>query len=123
MSCFAVFFMHHLLERLLKKRGIKDFDALDGAKLTDGSLSEKQTFETYENILSKDSLTLEDVKHFCASQIEIIEAKWRDLNIRKEVKAEWIPYISVYKALLSAIDSPKAARENLEKYLNSLLAE
>lgn len=113
--------MHPLLSRLLVKRGISDAAKLDNSPSSDGSKSEQQLFLDYQVILSKEELTVSDIRSFCESQIQTIESKWRDLNIRQEVKSELIPYHTVYKTLLSALESPKAARENLEKYLNSLI--
>jgi len=71
--------------------------------------------------ISKEELTLEDVKQFCATQTDIIEGKWKDYGLENVKKAELIPYHTVYKTLLEAIDSPKSAREQLEKHLNQLL--
>ena len=112
--------MHPLLLKLLNRRGIEDASKLDDTPLPDGSPSEKKMFENYQAVLSKEELTTKDIKEFCQSQVQVIEGKWRDLNLRQEAKAEWIPYHTVYKNLLSAIDSPRDARENLEKYLISL---
>lgn len=105
--------MHSLLEKLFNKRGIKDFKELEP--------EEKQTFEDWQRVLSKDELTVEDIKEFCATQIAVVEAKWSDLNLSQEKKAEFIPYHTVYKLLLSAIDSPKAGKEALEIQLKQLI--
>lgn len=102
-----------ILDKLLKKRGIQSVDNLD--------VEEKTTFENWRKILSKDELTVEDVKTFCQSQIEVIEGKWRDLNLDQSKKAEMIPYHTVYKTLEQALSAPKVARENLENRLNQLL--
>lgn len=103
----------NILERLLKKRGIKNVDEL--------SNEEKKDFENWRKILSKDELTLEDVKAFCQSQIDVIEGKWKDYSIPQSQKAEWIPYHTVYKTLEQAMLAPKSARENLEAQLNQLI--
>jgi len=105
--------MHNLIEKLLFKRGIKDLKELD--------TEEKQTFENWQTILSKEELTLEDVKQFCASQVDIIENKWKDYNTDNAKKAELIPYHTCYKTLLLAIDSPRSARENLENQLLQMI--
>ena len=104
--------MHTLLEKLFRKRGIKDATQLD--------TEEKATFENWDKILSKEELTLEDVKHFCQSQLSIIEGKWADYGIEQAKKSEFLPYYTVYKALLAAINSPRSAREALEKQLEQL---
>lgn len=105
--------MHGILTKLLQKRGIESVNKLDK--------EEKQTFDNWEKILSKEELTLEDVKNFCQSQIDVIEGKWKDLNVDNLKKAELIPYHTVYKTLLTAIQSPRSARESLENQLNQLL--
>ena len=109
-----------LLEKFLNKRGVKDPEELDNTPMPDGSLTERQTFDNWRAILSKDELTLEDIKHFCERQIAVIEGKWADLNIEQARKAEMIPIHTVYKALLLAIDSPRSAREALEQQLEQL---
>ena len=105
--------MHNILSKLLAKRGIKDVTELDK--------EERIQFEVWHGILSKENLTLEDIKNFCQSQIEVIEGKWKDFNIKQNKKAEWIPYHTVYSTLLLAIESPKVARANLEKQLLELI--
>jgi len=105
--------MKDLLNRLLNKRGISD-----ASKLNE---DEKAIFDNWNKILSKEELTLEDFKTFCQMQIDIIEGKWRDLNTENTKKAEWIPYHTVYKTLLTAISSPQIAREALERQLNEML--
>lgn len=104
--------MHVLLEKLFRKRGIEDATQLND--------EEKANFDQWQAILSKDELTLSDVKQFCASQVQIIESKWTDYNLEQGKKAELIPYFTVYKAILAAIDSPKAARAALEQQLTQL---
>ena len=105
--------MHNILSKLLAKRGIKDVTELDK--------EERIQFEVWHGILSKENLTLEDIKNFCQAQIEVIEGKWKDFNIKQSKKAEWIPYHTVYSTLLLAIESPKVAREGLEKQLLELI--
>ena len=112
--------MNNIISRIFKRKGISGFDELDNTPMPDGSPSERQVFEQWQAVLSKDELTVADIKNFCISQIGVIEGKWQDLSVRQEVKAEYIPYHTVYRTLLSAIDSPKVARENLEKTLINL---
>uniref|UniRef100_A0A6M3JTV3 Uncharacterized protein n=1 Tax=viral metagenome TaxID=1070528 RepID=A0A6M3JTV3_9ZZZZ len=112
--------MHNLLTKIFAKRGIKDFNELDNTPLPDGSPSERQVFETWNKILSEGEMTVEKIQEFCQSQIDVIENKWKDLDIEQTKKAEWIPIHNVYSAILLAIKSPKAARENLEKQLIEL---
>ena len=107
--------MHPLIEKLLFKRKIKDFEELDK--------DEKETFESWQKVLTTDELTVENIKDFCRYQIDVIEGKWKDLEKTNVMKAELIPYHTVYKVLLLAIDSPKATREALEKNLNQMIQQ
>ena len=103
--------MHYILEKLLKKRGINDLEELDK--------EEKATFENWQATLTKDELTVEDIKVFLQGQISVIEGKWAGPD--GIMKAELIPMHTCYKLLLSAINSPRSAREALEKNLNQLI--
>lgn len=105
--------MHNLLLKLFEKRGIKDPRELEP--------EEKATFENWDKVLSKEELSLEDVKSFCQTQVSIIEGKWADYGTDNAKKAELLPYFTVYKTLLRAIESPKVGREALEKQLIELL--
>ena len=105
--------MKGILQKLLYKKGIESIDQL--------SPEEKSIFDNWEKVLSKDELTIDDVKEFCKTQCEIIEGKWKDYEMPNTKKAEMIPYHTVYKTLLQVIDSPRSAREQLEQHLNQLL--
>jgi hypothetical protein len=105
--------MHSLLDKLFTKRGIKDANDLKP--------EEKVIFDNWRLILDKEELTIADVKEFCKTQVELIENKWHDYNLEQSKKAELIPYHTIYKTLLLAIDSPKSAREALEKQLTEFL--
>jgi len=105
--------MHQLLTKLFEKRGIKDAREL--------SEEERKDFDNWNAVLSKEELTLEDVKEFCQTQVEVIENKWKDLSVSNAQKAEWIPIHNVYSTILLAIKSPRSAREALENQLNQLL--
>jgi len=104
--------MHQLLYKLFEKRGIKDSTELDS--------EEKSQFDTWDKILSKEQLSIEDIKNFCQSQIEVITGKWQDLSVEQAKKSEMIPYFVVYRTLLAAIDSPQESRRALEIQLNQL---
>ena len=105
--------MHGIIQKLLGKRGIQSIDQLDK--------EEKATFDAWQKILSKDELTTGDIKAFCQSQVDVIEGKWKSLSLENTKKAELIPYHTVYKMILAAIDSPKSAREALEMQLTQLI--
>lgn len=98
-----------ILEKLFAKRGIGSIDQL--------SEEEAATFHNYQRILSKRELSMSDIREFIAFQINNIETKWRDNNLPQAAKAELIPYHTVYKTLLQAIDAPEAERIALEQVL------
>ena len=104
--------MHTLLSKLLAKKNITDLKDLDA--------EERATFDSYERILSKRELTLEEVKQFCKTQVGIIEGKWKDYGMEQTKKAELLPYYTVYKTILDVIQSPQAEREAMEQYLTQL---
>jgi len=105
--------MHPLIDKLFKKRGIES--------VKDLSPDEKQTFEQWDSILSKDEITIPDIRQFCESQIAFIESKWKNMGIKNEEKSEMIPYHTVYKMIVSVIDATKVERGALEAQLNKLL--
>jgi mRNA-degrading endonuclease HigB of HigAB toxin-antitoxin module len=105
--------MNNLIEKILNKAGIKDLKELDP--------EEKQTLDSWQAVLSKDELTLEDVKKFCQVQIDFIEGRWRDYSLSNERKAELIPYHTCYKTLLLSMDNSRSDRENLEKNLLQII--
>lgn len=102
-----------ILPNFLKKRGVNSPSEL--------TKEERVIYEEYQSILSKEELTTGDIRNFCKSQIEVIEGKWSDLNVSQERKSELLPYHTVYRLLLTAIDAPKSAKESLEKHLNQLI--
>ena len=105
--------MHQLLAKILRKRGIESLDEL--------TPEEKANFDEWRAVLSKEELTIADIKEFCKAQCEIIKQKWTDYNLDQAKKAELLPYFTVYSVMLKAIDSPKTAREALEKQLENLI--
>ena len=102
-----------LINKLLQKWKIQNESDL--------SEDEHKTVEQWKGILSKDEFTIEDIKEYCKTQINIIETKWSDYDKENSKKSELIPYHTVYRTLLQVIESPRSARENLEKHLNQLL--
>lgn len=102
-----------ILDKIFEKRGIKGAYEL--------SPEEQATFETWRQILAKDELTATDIKEMCKIQCSMIESKWADLNTDEKKKAELIPYHTVYRLIAQAIESPKIARDALEKQLEAEL--
>ena len=105
--------MNHLLEKLFKKRGIKDTMTLDH--------QEQQTYDNWQKILSEGEITVDKVKQFCETQISLIEGKFKDLDNTPEKAQRLTISHSVYKAILDCMEKPQTERENLEKYLHQLI--
>lgn len=101
--------MNSLLAKFLRKKGIESVKDLNP--------EEKATFERYQSILAKKDLSLDDLRQFIKARIDHIEMKWKDMNIEQSKKAELVPYYTVYKTLLQAIEAPIAEREALEQIL------
>lgn len=104
--------MHHLLQRLLKKRGL-EVDHLEG--------SEKETFDNYNKVLSQGEVSVEKIKEFCENQVRLIEGKWKNFDNSSEKNDRLIVQHSVYKTILQVFEAPTRERENLEKYLVDLI--
>lgn len=103
--------MHTLLSKLLKKRGIEDLQALKP--------DEKQTYDSWQKILSEGEITVKSIEAFCRRQIDIIEKKWRDPSFKERERL--VDQHIIYKTLLDVISAPLAERESLEKYLAGLV--
>lgn len=111
-----------LLNKLLKKYGVESAEQLDNTPNSDGSPTERDTYENYKKILSADEvLTPEVLQNFLRGQIGMIEMRWKDLTLENAKKAELIPYHTVYKTLEQAISAPRAEREQLEAHLNQII--
>lgn len=98
----------------LEKLGIKD-------PAKELSPDEKVTLENWRRILTEGEITVDRIKEFCGYQIGVIEAQFRDPTKSDREKANLTLVHSVYSAILMIIVSPKAEREALEKYLNTLI--
>lgn len=105
--------MQSLLAKFLRKRNITNPDQL--------SPDERKTFDHWETVLGKRELSIDDLKQFCAARIDHIETKWKDLSVDNAKKAELIPYHTVYKTLLAAINAPESERIALEKVLLQMI--
>lgn len=112
--------MHSLLNKWLEKMGVKSPDELDNTPMPDGSPTELEVFNEYKAGLAKKDLTLDDLKNYCTAQVSVIEAKWADYGLDQTKKAQFIPYYTVYKAMINVIDGPVAVREAMEKQLENL---
>ena len=103
----------NILSKLFKKRGIKDYTELSG--------EERVQYENWKAILSKEDLSISDVKDFCNDQLTIIETQFKDLDRDLNKTERLVLLHSVYTAIMTLLDSPRVERENLEKYLTGLL--
>ncbi len=105
--------MHSLLVRLLDKRGLKSKDELDA--------DERKDFDQWSLVLSREEMTIEDVKNFLTQQIELIEMKWRDHEVDTQKKNDLLPYHTAYKALYGAINGPARERSAMEVNLLNII--
>ncbi len=103
-----------LLDKLLAKRGIKDFKDL--------SPEERVTFEGYKNVLTGKTLTIKNLEDFCRMQVRIIESRFAN-DAEGKVDVYTKACLHVYLNLLMAMEAPKVERENMEKYLVSLIKD
>jgi hypothetical protein len=99
----------NILTKLLKRKGIE--------KIEDLSADERVVFDNYKATLAKEQLTIEDFKKFLETQITIIEGKWKNYDLENAKKAELIPYHTVFKTLLQAIEAPLVEKRALEEVL------
>lgn len=105
--------MHKLLTQLLEKRGF--------TKIEDLTLEEKADFDRWNESLNIEDVTVENIEAFIRSQQSKVEDKLANSEIPKEQRLELLPYLSIYKALLGLIASPKVERGLAEKSLEQLL--
>lgn len=93
----------------LHKKGVDDPAKLSG--------EEKATYESYQRILSKSELTIDDIRAFLKQERAKIETKWRTYDAGS--KDHLIPYYTVYGVMLEALDAPETARKQLEDFLTN----
>ena len=111
-----------ILYKWLHKQGIENLEPQSEKNPKGISLEELQTFDKYQKILSKEIVTIEDIKLFLKQQLNVIDQKFKNLDVSNDRKAELIPYYNVYSSFLVAIDAPIKEREILENYLIQLTA-
>ena len=107
--------IHGLLQKLLHRRGIGSADELDQ--------DERTKWDEWHAVLSKETLSVGDIEQFCSAQVDVIERKWLDLEIKADKKAELVPYHTVYKSFLRILKGPQIAREAIERQLEDLLKQ
>ena len=99
-----------LLTKLLNKRGIE--------KEEDLSKEEKEVFDKYKLILNGELVTIDTLKEFCRSQINIIESKCDGVTPLTNLQQA---SLHVYMNIIKAIEAPEAERASLERYLTQLI--
>ncbi len=105
--------MHLLLKQLLGKKGIKSVDELESY--------EKDDFDRWGRILQEGEITVETIKQGITGFIKLIEGQMKNLENSKEKNERLVMQLITYKSLLELIDSKGIEKENLEKYLRSLI--
>ena len=105
--------MNFLLEKLFKKKGIVDASKLDE--------SEKATYDSWQRTLSEGDMSVDKIQAFCKQQLSIIEGKFKEMDNSAEKNQRLIVSHNIYRALVDTIEKPKNEREQLERYLQSLL--
>lgn len=101
-----------ILTKFFEKRGVKPEDLTP---------EEKETVEGWKKILSEEDVTLDTILVYCTNSISVIENQFKDLENSKEKIERLVLLHTVYSSLKKIITSPKSEKENLEKYLTSLL--
>ncbi len=105
-----------ILSKFLSKSGVENEDQL--------TKEERVVYDNYKRVLdAPEKLTIEALKEFCEQQVSIIENKWRATDGDEYKKGDLIPYHTVYKVIIQAIDAPTVERAQLEKYLNQLITK
>lgn len=107
--------MHQLLERLLKKRKIESIVELDKDEVRD--------FDRWQRILIAKEIDLENLKDFIKEQKGKAEQEIANPDNTKERDMFLKASLNIYRSLLELIESPRAEKETLEKFLNQLLEE
>lgn len=105
--------MNNIISRIFAKRGIKN-----SSELTE---EERVEFDNWQRILSRDELTIKDIKEFSERQIGALELIMHDISTPRERLERLVTLHSVYKALIAVIESPQKEREALEKQLTAML--
>ena len=104
--------MHKLLSDVIQKLGLKTGEMTE---------EEKQTFDTWNHVLSEDEITVERVAEFCERMQFAIESKWTN-KYRDRTNDPFLADIhSVYGTIKRLITSKKSEREALEVQLQKML--
>lgn len=105
--------MNPLLEKLLRKKNVNN--------VSDLSDDEKSTYDNWQKILSEGEITVDKIRDFCKVQKKLIEGQYSNADNTDKKDNILKASLGIYNALIGLIESPKAEREALEKYLNQLI--
>lgn len=99
-----------LLDKLLSKRNIKSIDELVP--------EERAQFDRWNYILKGDVVTVDSLKDFCKTQVQVIEARCDGVQPMTVMQQACL---HVYLNIIKAIEAPEAERSSLEAHLNQLI--
>jgi hypothetical protein len=100
----------NLISKIWAKEGIKSVEDL--------SLVEKKEYERWQQIIEGSEITVDKLKDFCRSQVDLIEGKCDGVSPLTNIQQAGL---HIYLNLLKLIESPEVERKNLEYYLTNLL--
>jgi hypothetical protein len=102
-----------LINKVLKRRGIKDLNEL--------SNEERADYDRWKKVMTGDVVTIPMMKDFMKAQIHILETRFAVGDTNEKQDAFYKACLHVYLNLLQIISAPEAERASLERYLQSLI--
>jgi hypothetical protein len=102
-----------MLEKWLKKIGVKSYDELNE--------EEKKTYREYEEVLSGRKLTDKEVNDWLESELEIAVSRLTDIDLKKEDEIFRKVEVRFIKKILNFINSPVVAKEFAEKSIEQMM--
>lgn len=105
--------MENLLEKLLKKAGVKDYREL--------TTQEKATYDNWSKVLSKE-VNIDDIEEFIGNEVKKLYKELKEKT--KKDKGREALYLTAridnYEAILSIIKTPKAQKEAIKERIKKL---
>ena len=102
-----------LIQKLLEKKGI--------SKITELSPDERTEYDRWQAVIEGSEITVPKIKEFCESQIRLIESKYSSGEATDKQDVYLRASLHIYLNLVKLINSPEIERNNLEKYLTTLI--
>jgi hypothetical protein len=99
-----------LLSKLLQKRGIEAIEQM--------TPDEQEVYRAYEYKLRGDPVSIEAIRAFCQSQINLIEDKADGVTPLTMIQQACI---HVYKNMMKMIDAPETERILLEQHITQII--